>query len=549
MLDEVSRLHLTHEEGEPAILTLWVLDDMVKCYRSSFEPSMLTMNDGPQTLFQGFLHHPPIIESNGTYKMVFTAKALDEDRKREALLCYLHTKHKVVDFFKDPTTTQMIEKLLEETPYILYWNREDLSLSLSHYLGGGRQIDLSNHVITHKLIIPIVQTQGLVINIHGQWNEHGKGYGDLMPKITSHFSDGIISTLTPAMLEKTWPKKGPILDYLKEPTGYTITESSTEVLQPSRYSPGLWVHGSEEESKKRQCFEQFFYRAKLRLSYSYHQKHVEFCTIVLGSQLQNIDQPIENTDYDEASPKFIHNTFVNLNSPSYSYLYLNVFSLHHWAQEMKNYGRLFETRKGQDILRCAYNLGIDQLNKLKRVNGLQVSVPWEIGKNLTLDDEILVNLDQIWFCGKVAMLEWSVVYDQATVRVEAFSMMGEVESYVASDHEFEVVKVGETEADKPLPQYFAEVVDYVDVINTAQEQFDQLLLFNNNHQDSKKLQDFLQTIPIKITLGLRSLKTTTHHTSYWRAKTFPTMPQNLLPLSLVTESSLPIAIPTKAGIH
>ncbi len=517
---------MIHVEEKPATLRLFLVP-------GAFDQS-ITNNDWPHqllhiaqsdgtTLFQGWAQSGPLIHHDDTKVIIAKGYPKDSAHEEKAFLDQLNGLKgtSLACFFDDPTHKKTIHDWVEPTPYVVYYNKNNLRIEPSHHFFSPRCIDISHWIIdVHCIVRTGDVVSDITIHLHAQWMKQYSGFFDVMQLLRPQLDHGMITTLTPESIKATWPRVGPILNHHHKPTGYHITRSFIKVLNDQTKFVQVCIrdvpdHESRDLShpcstgkkiKKRRCLQQSSYKAALDISYYHTQKRLEFCTLHIGSR------PLPKDKYVSYSSSVTTQT-----------LYWHIFDAQHYITH--NDDHLFTTTIGKTMMLNAYHRGVNLVNKQKRCHGICVVMPFEKGCTITLDDQIQIKMGSDCGVFKVTKVAWSVSYEQSLVTIEAYGLSpGEEWIHEGADMTSLHMVANDEKNFKNVDGVshahhdgMKNPVESIDMSYLAPQQVEAINHWNKEHDECEELVELLTSINTTLTIRLKDLSSVVSSETHWIA--------------------------------
>lgn len=480
---EVIKLSINHKEGHvaKANLTVTKYTRPKNVYLAIFEDNTL--------LFQGILSGQSMQNDNlTTIDAICIAPSFEADLSailKSGALVYNR------DFFQG--TQPKASDYLEACNQLFYWNRTSGVIALSDYFKGKQCIDVAGNYLkgslhSQQINMPLGK---VAFELKVIWTQNLEGSFNAAPYIAREFPHGVITTLTPKAITTHWPKTDQRLGAGKRKSGYRVEHSSIHEITdiqtmvgklPNRTRP--FFSGYE----KSQCAKIYYFKADLKIAWEYQQMREEM--LVLQASL-NHEQHHFTTHKIRRIPITIH------------------------LPNSEN-AVFFETSYGRHFFEYAKRLVISQLRASARCKQVTFKVPWQLGRGLTVDDSVRLELpgkkDAV---GKVTGVNLVVSGMQRFVEVTLGCVIDKgnlKQKQINAQNEYfeenwdEEIASSCALAGIPYPNLNPkDLIQEVIVKNAAHEQENYLML--NQYPARDNLQAALAKVPTSIYLNMRDLRT------------------------------------------
>ncbi|MFN9001991.1 MAG: hypothetical protein ACK5VW_08050, partial [Holosporales bacterium] len=248
--------------------------------------------------FLGRLATLPRLLEPGLVEVVFQAQsgscmdALDEIVQR------LQQRPEWSPYYsKSETDGSSLFEVLESTPHHVYWPRHNLEVRLSGLLSGSSSLSFTTTELPSPVRLAMVGTPlgELEVRLRAQWLQGYEGLFELGPLIAARFPGGMMHTLTPQHLLRSWWQTGQRLGR----SGYWVEEASLtkftppltgglnlypQMTQPLRVAPEDSLN-DPQKPRALQRLPKTWLRPKLRLGWRLRQPRVETLSLKLTQRL------------------------------------------------------------------------------------------------------------------------------------------------------------------------------------------------------------------------------------------------------------------------
>lgn len=454
---------ITHQEGHIAKASLKVgnFTPPAAAYLGIFEDDML--------LFQGlisgqFEYHQHLT----TIDILGISPTFEEDVA--ALLKSTRLAYHSLFFQK---TNPKPSDYLEASNQLFYWNRATGEISLSNYFKGNRSIDVSGQYLEKSFKIQQISmplgSAHIDLKIH--WTQHLSGIFDASPYIARAFPEKIIATLTPETIVEHWPKADQRLGMGKRKSGYQVEYSKiTEVNQEE-----VSAHTKPTLSENRQPIQAkiHYFKSALRIQWQYQQSRSEILEI--KAQLNHCQHTLtkhrtRRIPIEIALPENEQATFL-------------------------------ETSAGEEFITYAAAILQAQLKASARCIRIACTLPWDSGRDLTLNDSVVAKEK---FSGKITKLRHVIKGMQRFVEVVACATLkaGDINDNTPQEAN-ELVSLDEAQGITQSSLNPLDLISQIDIRNSATEQ----KLFLSQQASNLSSTNIVQALPTSIHLMLRDLRT------------------------------------------
>ncbi len=354
---EVIKLSINHKEGHIAKASL-----MVARYNQP-QAAFLVIYEDDTLLFQGMLSGQFSHSNNLT-----TIDVLCISPNFEADLGTL-LKSGVLEydkrFFqnKQPKACDHLEACNE----LFYWQRTSGKLGLSNYFKGSKTIDIGGNYLekslnTQQINMPLGKA---ILQLKVVWTQKLEGSFNATPYIARGFANGVIATLTPKAITHYWPKAEQRLGIGKRQSGYRVERSSISEIAAETIGGALAQHTrpfcqKDGDGEKMQRCKIYYFKTDLKISWQYQQTREEL--LVLQAAL-NHEQHLFTNHKVRQIPIAVH-------------------------LPVSEQAMFFETKQGEEFIAYATKIIHCQLHASARCMRVVCKLPWELGRDLTVDDSI-----------------------------------------------------------------------------------------------------------------------------------------------------------------
>lgn len=454
---------ITHQEGHIAKSYLKVgnFTPPLTAYLGIFEDEKL--------LFQGLISGQFEYQQHLTkVDILGISPTFEEDvkmlLKKESLpynpLFFQHNEFKPSDY-------------LEASNKLFYWDRTTGKISLSDYFKGNRCIDVSGKYLEKSFKIQQISMPlgSAVIDLKVHWTQHLGGIFDASPYIERAFPEKVIATLTPETIVQHWPKEDQRLGIGKRKSGYQVEHSKITAIDPD----GAPTYTSPIDKGNEQSIQAkiHYFKTTLKIQWQYQQTRVEIMQI--SAQLNHCQHTLtkhrgRRIPIEIELPETEQATF-------------------------------FETTQGQEFIAYATAILHAQLKASSRCIRVICTLPWHLGRDLTVDDSLMAGEK---FTGKITKIRHIIKGTNRFVEVEIRSTLepgnlhdeGKTHSNTVQSPD-DISGITQTTLN-PL-----DLITQIDVKNSATTQEAHLL----QRSCTDKITTALQEVPTSIHLTLRDLRT------------------------------------------
>ncbi len=474
---DVVQLCITHQEGHVANASLVV---------GNFTPPIsayMAIFDGDALLFQGVVSGQFEHQQHLTKVQVLgVSPSFEADLK--ALLGERSLLYNPA-FFQ--TSAPKPSDYLETGNKLFYWNRITGKVSLSDYFKGENCIDVTGKYIDtsfkmHQIAMPLGR---VVVTLKVHWTQNLDGRFNAAPYIARAFGEKIIATLTPDAVTNHWPLDDQRLGAGNRQSGYRVEVSKITLTQaqghPSHTKPICTKIGGVEKSLRAKIH---YFKTVLKIHWQYHQPRVE--QLVIQGQLNH------------AQHKFtqhrIHHIPISIELPS------------------SEQAVFFETSRGSEFIRYASRIAQSQLRASARCIQVLCTLPWDLGRDLTIDDSATAKGK---FTGKITKVSHVVKGLQRKVEVTIACVIqpGDLVDTIVDqvcDYALEPWNDNAQSSDAlagipTLKLHPKDIITQVQVKNSAIEQ--EAYLLQNQYPVRDNMNAVLQEVPTSIHLQLKDLRT------------------------------------------
>lgn len=481
---EVVKLSITHKEGHVAKASLTVVKF------SPAKSTYLAIFENDTLLFKGrlsgqFTHHNELT----------TVDVLNVSPNFESELSNL-LKNGGLEydsrFFqgKEPKACDY----LEACNSLFYWKRTSGEIGLSNYFKGTRCVDIGGNYIqgslkTNQINMPLGK---VMVNLKVVWMQSLGGVFNAAPYIAKGFANGVIATLTPQAITSYWPRTDQRLGMGNRQSGYRVERSNIASVASVQTVGGRlatytkpFCEKTGDGEKTMRCKIHYF-KAELRINWQYQQVREEHLVL----------QGFLNHEQHKFSNHKVRMIPITVNLP------------------ISEQAIFFETKIGRDFITYAGKIANSQLVASARCMRVVCKLPWELGRDLTVDDSLRLNtphlaqhLAQSSITGKITQVSLVVKGLQRFVEVTLGCVIakGDLQESAVETLEDEVFSndplMGITYP-KLNPK---DLIEGVCIKNAAQEQENYLML--NQFPVRDNLSPVLAEAPTSIHLNMRNLRT------------------------------------------
>lgn len=375
---------------------------------------------------------------------------------------------------------------LEAGNLLFYWNRVTGNISLSDYFQGKRCINVSGQYLDKAFKIQQISMPlgSAVIELKVHWTQSLGGTFNASSYIERAFPEKIIATLTPTALTQSWPKEDQRLGMGRRQSGYRVEHSkicpiSFEGMQS--YTKLLCTKIGEHQKNVKAKIH--YFKTTLKIHWQYNQQRME--KMLIKSSLNHIQHRL--------TKHRIRHIPITISLPK------------------SEQAVFFETSKGHEFVRYATAIITSQLKASARCIQVQYTLPWNLGRDLTIDDSLI---DTEKFIGKITCIRHVVKGLQKRVEVTVGGMIqpGDLRDVSSSQNceYFQEAINDEIQSSDPLlgityPKLNPkDLITQIEVKNSAQTQ--ELHLLQNQYPVRDCMMSVLQEVPTSIYLTLKDLR-------------------------------------------
>lgn len=305
-------------------------------------------------------------------------------------------------------------------------------------------------------LLPISE---LDLSISASWNKLCSGYCDLTNKIKNKLKDGLINTLTPNKLVKSWPK---IFDRLITnnkmvlKTKYFITHSKLEEYNTNKVNI----------NNKQGYLNKTAFKFNLSVGWEYSQFTTEnvHCKII-NNEVQNNNKQILN---------------------------INLHNVQEYIEDVY-YDSFLKSKLGNSIL----NIIICEIKQFI-INSMQnITITFQIpmdkfSEELNINNFVKINNYTV----VISKVELSFVQNKNIATITA---IGSDYNKAFTNSELTNIVINNKNNDYNI----VDILENIDIINTADEQLEKI----NNIEDIKNINNILNENPTKLIITLKPIKT------------------------------------------
>lgn len=472
---DVVEFFITHQEGHVASARLVV---------GNFSPpeaAHLGIFDDETLLFQGvisgqFEHHQRLTK----VEVLGISPTFEADLK--TLLAAKSLEYNPAFFQgKDPKPSDY----LESYNTLFYWNKITGKIGLSDYFKGNSCVDVSGQYIERSFKIQQISMPlgRVAIDLKVHWTQHLGGVFNAAPYIARAFPEKIIATLTPHSVTNHWPGNDQRLGLGKRQSGYRV-EHSTIFPTPAgveKTHTKLICAGPAEKQLRAKIH---YFNTTLKIRWQYNQPRVEH--MVIQGQLNHCQHRFTNHR--------IRRIPISIELPK------------------SEQATFFETSQGAEFITYASRTTQSQLRASARCIQVLCTLPWNLGRDLTVDNSLKADGK---FEGKITKVRHVVKGLQRCVEVTVGCVIQSgdlVNSIIESADEYSPNYMSdETQsADRLLgiahPKLHPkDIITNIIVKNSALEQ--EAYLLQNQYPVRDNMNAVLQEVPTSIHIELKDLRT------------------------------------------
>lgn len=353
---QVIDLKITCQEGHIAKATLQVANFALP------ELPYICMFENETILFQGTI--ASFIENNGyisNVELLCLAPNFEDDLK--ALIQRGKLDYSPL-FFQGQTPK--ISDVLEASNKLFMWDKTTGSVSFSDYFKGAKTVDIGTNYIKKNLQIRQIKSPlksaALCLKVH--WLQHLEGSFNASTYIAKAFPGSVIASLTPEALQLTWPKDNQKLGGGKKQSGYKTLKS---YLSPISGPPNMRLYTatfrSDDKKELPKRLKISYFKGYLRILWRYFQPRAE--EFNLRAEL--------NSQHNVLAKQQPLKIPISISLPNSAKA---VF---------------FETKEGLELLGYAKKVLKARLLASLRCIEVRCQIPWQIAKELSLDDSVSID--------------------------------------------------------------------------------------------------------------------------------------------------------------
>jgi hypothetical protein len=469
---------ITHQEGHVASASL-VVGNFIPP-----EAAYLGIFDDETLLFQGvvsgqFEHYQRLTK----VEVLGITPTFEEDLK--TLLAAKSQQYNPAFFQgKDPKPSDY----LESCNALFYWDRVTGKIGLSDYFKGNKCVDVSGQYIERSFKIQQISMPlgRVIIDLKVHWTQNLSGGFNAAPYIARAFPEKIITTLTPDAVTNHWPGNDQRLGLGRRQSGYRVEHSTITPMHSSGIRPYTKPFCTKQgnNAEKSLTTKIHYFKTTLKIHWQYNHPRVEH--MVIQGQLNHCQH------------KFTQHRLRKI--PIAIELPKNERAM------------FFETNQGTEFIRYASRIVQTQLKASARCIQVLCTLPWNLGRDLTVDDSLKADGK---FEGKITKVRHVVKGLQRFVEVAIGCLIqpGDlVNSTIESVDEYPQNYMGnETQSADSLlgiahPKLHPkDIIANIVVKNSAQEQEAHLL--QNQYPVRDNMNAVLQEVPTSIHIELKDLRT------------------------------------------
>ena len=474
---DVVKLMINHQEGHVACASLVVgsFTSPPAAYMAIYDDDML--------LFQGvvsgqFEHQQHLTK----VQVIGIAPTFEADLK--ALLVE-HSPLYNPAFFQ--ASAPKPSDYLETENTLFYWNRATGKIGLSDYFKGNKCVDVSGKYIDtsfkmHQIAMPLGR---VIIDLKVHWTQNLSGAFNAAPYIARAFPEKMVTTLTPDAIENHWPLVDQRLGIGRRESGYRVEVSKimpTEAQgRPTHTKQICTKIGGVEKSLRAKIH---YFKTVLKIHWHILQPRTE--QMVIQGQLNHVQHKF--------TQHRIHHIPISVELPECEQ------------------AAFFETPRGSEFTSYASRIIHAQLKASARCIQVLCTLPWDLGRDLTIDDSLKADGK---FIGKITKVRHVVKGLQRKVEVTVACVIESgdlVDTAVdqCCDYAHEpwdnAVQSRDALAGIPYPTLHPkDIITQILVKNSAIEQ--EAYLLQNQYPVRDNMNAVLQEVPTSIHLQLRDLRT------------------------------------------
>jgi len=361
---EILELRLDHREGEVALATVTV---------AQFKPPDADqyhafISCGETLIFSGRLVGLPIKIANGLISLEFTAEPLDVAIQLQGLASTLKHPPFWDPAFVDADGESDPVEWLDAHSALFCWDRLTGKVCVSDLFQGRHVLDLTDVFFEDSLKVTLAETplSHISVNLTAEWIQEATGEISLGGKIAAAFPGGMINTLTPHALQRTWLQEGQKLGK----SGFWVVKSHLETVTPPNtgvlgiyptLTAEFMVWDEVTQTSRPLRAKRVWMSGTLVLGWHYRQKRresVRFC-VRQKTQLDGTIRPLART--------------------------LNL-ALQQVTPDVG--GTFFLTCRGRQAIEHALEVARAHLAATARCLEVEVTLPFEFGLALSMDHSI-----------------------------------------------------------------------------------------------------------------------------------------------------------------
>lgn len=471
---DVVQLVITHQEGHVACASL-----VVGNFKAPPAP-YLAIFDDEVLLFQGVVSGQFEHQQHLTKVQVLgIAPTFEADLK--ALLVELAPYYKPA-FFQ--TSIPKPSDYLETENTLFYWDRVTGKIGLSDYFRGKNCVDVSGKYIDtsfkmQQIAMPLGR---VVINLNVHWTQTMDGVFNAAPYIALAFGEKIIATLTPDAVINHWPLVDQRLGLGRRQSGYRIEVSKITAThgQRSHTKPICTKFGEIEKSLRAKIH---YFKTVLKIHWHYNQPRIE--QMVIQGELNHCQQRF--------TKHRVRHIPISIELPK-------------CEQAM-----FFETQQGHGFVEYASRIAQAQLRASARCMQVLCTLPWDLGRDLTIDDSIKAEGK---FIAKVTKVRHVVKGLQRQVEVTVGCVIqpgdlvndtvDQVNDYAQEPWNDDIHSTDALAGISSCTLHPKDIITQVQVRNSAAEQ--EAYLLQNQYPVRDNMNAVLQEVPTSIHLQLKDLR-------------------------------------------
>ncbi len=473
----VVELVITHQEGHVACASLAV---------GNFHPppaAYMAIFDNDVLLFQGvisgqFEHHQHLTK----VQVLGISPTFEADLKE-----LLNDKSPSYNpaFFQ--ASVAKPSDYLESENTLFYWDRVTGNIGLSDYFKGKNCVDVSGKYIDtsfkmQQIAMPLGR---VVINLSVHWTQTLEGAFNAAPYIARAFADKIIATLTPEAVTNHWPLVDQRLGLGRRQSGYRVEVSKITPM----HATGLRTHtkpictkvGDVQKSLRAKIH---YFKTILKIHWHYNQPRIE--QMVIQGQLNHFQHRF--------TKHRVRHIPISIELPK-------------CEQAM-----FFETKQGHEFVEYASRIAQAQLKASARCIQVLCTLPWNVGRDLTIDDSLKATGK---FIGKVTKVRHVVkgLQRQVEVTVGCVLQPGDLvndtvdqgDNYAQEPWNDEMNSADALAGISSFKLYPKDIIQRIEVRNSAAEQ--EAYLLQNQYPVRDNMNAVLQEVPTCVHLQLKDLRT------------------------------------------